>query len=80
MMGHVITLNIGKTMLPDGVHGDATGRGGGHYLGMIVVCVGIYGGMASCYGRYYREYWHVRRLCACNESVYVCVHLIVFEV
>ena len=28
MMGHVITLNIGKTMLPDGVHGDATGRGG----------------------------------------------------
>ena len=50
MMGHVITLNIGKTMLPDGVHGDATRRGGGHYLGMIVVCVGIYGGMASCYG------------------------------
>ena len=29
MMGHVmtdITLNIGKTMLPDGVHGEATKR------------------------------------------------------
>ena len=29
MMGHVmtdITLNIGKSMLPDGVHGEATKR------------------------------------------------------
>ena len=29
MMGHImtdITLNIGKTMLPDGVHGEATKR------------------------------------------------------
>ena len=44
MMGHVmtdITLNIGKTMPPDGVHGEATKRG--HYLGMMVLCVGIYG-------------------------------------
>ena len=43
MMGHVmtdITLNIGKTMLPDGVHGEATKRG--HYLRMMVLCMGIY--------------------------------------
>ena len=38
MMGHVmtdITLNIGKTMLPDGVHGEATKRTLSRYDGVV---------------------------------------------
>ena len=47
MMGHVmtdITLNIGKTMLPDGVHGEATKRTLSRYDDVVhgVLCVSIY--------------------------------------
>ena len=48
----VVRVNAAK-------HGKTTR---GHYLGMMVLLgVWIYGGMASCYGRHYLEYWHVRR-------------------
>ena len=49
MMGHVmtdITLNIGKTMLPDGVHGEATKRTLSRYDGVVRGHLwGIYAGM-----------------------------------